>query len=309
VVALFQQYGLLLVAVIIVTGELGLPTLVPGEIALLIAGSQFVHSVPALIAAAILFGALDIAATSTIHLAARTAGNRLLLRLLSYVYHDAEGGRGMIDLWRRRLGGRDSVVVLVLRMIPVLRLYASITTGLIRIRFRDFVVGAAPASLIWASIPLVAGYLMRDQIAEVEQQYGLITYVVVAGSVLMVLLVLAGGWIRRTNSPSARVRRIRLVVGMAAVSSVLARLLMLVVFSRGLLTATSSALTVWVTSASLVALGLLWVANHDIRGIHLHEHSVQGLGRYRGYVWVGLMLIFSAITAWGVTPHPALVLL
>ena len=142
---LIAQYGVLVVALIIFAGEVGIPTLVPGEIAILIAGSQVVHSVPQLIGTMLLFGTVDIIACSTIHLASRTGGNRLLLRLLRKVQPHHDRHEEVIEGWRRRLGGRDQLVVFVTRLIPLFRLYASITTGLIRIRFRHFVGGAVPA--------------------------------------------------------------------------------------------------------------------------------------------------------------------
>lgn len=303
---LFAHYGLFLVALIIFAGELGFPTLVPGEIALLIAGSQFIHSLPILAGFAVLFGIVDIVATSTIHVASRTAGNRILLRLLGFVCQCDDQKEAMVGRWRRRLGGHDSLVVLVTRMIPMLRLYASITTGLIRIRFRDFIFGAAPASLIWASIPLTTGYLLRRQIAGVEHHYGLMTYLVVIASVLVIVLMVAGGWVRRAGSTGARLRRIRLVVGLAAVSGVLARLITLALYAHRLAPATASILSVWVITASIVALGLLWVATRDIRGIHIHEHRIPGIARYRGAVWVSLMLMFATVTAWGAVQYPPL---
>ncbi|HEX6508029.1 MAG TPA: hypothetical protein VF221_10385, partial [Chloroflexota bacterium] len=101
--ALIAHYGLLIVAIIIFCGEIGLPTLVPGEIALLLAGSQVIHSPSALVAAAVLFGSVDIVATSTIHVASRTGGNRLLCRLLRHLQRD-EPHEAVIDRWRGRLG-------------------------------------------------------------------------------------------------------------------------------------------------------------------------------------------------------------
>lgn len=304
--SLFAQYGLLLVALIIFAGEIGFPTLVPGEIALLIAGAHFIHSLPVLIGMAIVFGLVDIVATSTIHVASRTAGNRLLLRLLGCICQTGDHREAMVERWRHRLGGHDSLVVLVTRMIPMLRLYASITTGLIRIRFRDFVLGAAPASLVWASIPLTTGYLLRRQITGVEQHYGLMTYLVVIASVLVIVLLVAGGWVRRTPSTAARLRRVRLIIGLAAVSGVLARLVTLALYAHRLAPDITSILSIWVVTASLVALGLLWVATRDIHGIHIPEHRIPGIAQYRGAVWVSLMLMFGAVTAWGAVQYPPL---
>jgi membrane protein DedA with SNARE-associated domain len=179
---LIAQYGLVVVALIIFTGEIGLPTLVPGEIALLLAGSQLVHSWTALVAAALLFGTVDLVATSTIHVAARTGGNRLLRRALRLLQRDEEQHEEVIASWRRRLRGRDPLVVFVTRLIPVFRFYASITTGLIRIRIKDFLSGAAPAALLWAATPLALGYALRGEIAGIEGEYGVMIRVCIVGT-------------------------------------------------------------------------------------------------------------------------------
>jgi membrane protein DedA with SNARE-associated domain len=161
---LIAQYGLIIVALIIFAGEIGLPTLLPGEIALLIAGNQVIHSVPMLLGVIVLFAAVDLVATSSIHTASRTGGNRLLSCLLRMTCRKGTRPEALLEDCRRRLGGHDSVVVFVTRLIPVFRLYASIGTGLIRIRFRDFLAGAAPAALVWAAMPLTVGYVLRSQV-------------------------------------------------------------------------------------------------------------------------------------------------
>ena len=306
---ILAEYGVFLVALIIFAGELGFPTLVPGEIALLFAGAHFIHSVPALVIGAIAFGLIDIVATSTIHVAARVAGNRLLLQLLKYICPGDDRQRAMVERCRQRLHGRDSLVVLVTRLIPILRLYASVTTGLIRIRFRDFLLGAFPASMVWAATPLTAGYIFRRQIVGIEKQYGVMTYLIVASSVLMILLIVAGGWIRRAASPAATLCRLRLVVGLAVVSTLLARLLTLVLYAHRMAPATATTLSDWVGAAGLVALGLLWVATHDMQGIHKREHRASGMGRHRGLVWINLLLTLSAVTVWESIHYPGLLLI
>src|SRR5579864_1623242 len=176
---LIAHYGVLIVVLVIFAGEIGLPTLVPGEIAILIVGMQVVHSVPALIGAWLLFGVVDIIACSSIHLPCRTCGNLLLVRLLHYLQPNNKRHQEIIDGWRRRMGGHDALVVFVTRLIPIFRLYASITTGLVRIRFRDFVAGAVPASLLWAAIPLTLGYALGARAKGFEGQFPLMIHVVV----------------------------------------------------------------------------------------------------------------------------------
>lgn len=186
---LIAHYGLLIVVLIIFAGELGFPTLVPGEIAILIAGVQVVHSIPQLIGAWLLFGLVDIVACSTIHVVCRTCGNRVLLRLLRRLQPNRCKHEEVIEGWRRRLGGRDPLVVFVTRLIPMFRLYASITSGLVRIRMRNFLLGAAPASLVWATVPLTLGFIFRNDIHAMESHYGFMMQGIIMASIVGTILV------------------------------------------------------------------------------------------------------------------------
>lgn len=166
------QYGLPMVALIIYTGELGLPFFIPAELALLLAGSQLIHSPFALLGAAILFGLVDLVASCTTHLAARVGGNRLLVRLMRRFHRVVEKPQDKLQRWRGRLGGRDPLVIFVTRLIPILRFYASFTSGLLRLRLRDFLAGAAPAAILWTATPLTVGFLFRGDVAWLTRSYG-----------------------------------------------------------------------------------------------------------------------------------------
>ena len=305
--ALIAHYGLLIVVLVIFAGEIGLPTLVPGEIAILIAGVQIVHSVPALIGAWVLFAAVDIIACSSIHLACRTCGNRLLVRLLRCLQPTKKRHDEVIEGWRRRLGGHDPLVVFVTRMIPMFRLYASITTGLIRIRFRDFLAGAVPASLLWAAIPLSLGYALRAKAGAIEGQFPVLIHSVVISTAVILVASGVTAWVRSAGSRAAALRRLRLVVGLAAVGGALARLLLVAVhvdrvFSTPFVLPSAQAASIWVTILSLVALALLWIAAHDLRAIRTYRLKARSIGVMSATVWISLMLMFGALNSVAVVP-------
>lgn len=298
--ALISHYGLLVVVLVIFAGEIGLPTLVPGEIAILIAGVQIVHSVPALIGAWVLFGVVDILACSTIHLASRTCGSRLLLRLLRCLQPNRSRHEEVIESWRRRLGGRDALVVFVTRLIPMFRLYASITSGLIRIRFRHFVMGVVPASLLWAAYPLVIGYALRAQAGALEGQFPLIVHIVVVSTATILAGSVVMSWVRSASSRAAALRRLRLALGLAAVGGALTRLILVAVhvdriFGYRSVIPAAQAVSIWVTILSVVALALLWMAARDLRAIRAHRYRVRGMGAMSAAAWLSLMLMFGAL--------------
>jgi membrane protein DedA with SNARE-associated domain len=293
--SLIAHYGLIVVAVIIFCGEMGLPTFIPGEIALLMAGAQVIHSPPALAAAAMLFGVVDLAATSTIHTISRTGGNRLLCRVLRSLQGGERTHEEMMARWRGRLGGRDSLVVFVTRLIPIVRFYASITTGLIRIRVRHFLLGAAPAALLWAAVPLVAGYLLRGQLAGLESQYGTITRAVIAGSVAATVVAALVSALRRV--PSHGLRRIRAAVGLAVVFGAFARLTLAVSHSDvqhvRLLVPPVPTLAMWAGMMGALAAAIAWVSLHDLRLSRRHQAAACRIGAVGTVTWLGLLLVVA----------------
>ncbi|HKG24597.1 MAG TPA: hypothetical protein VKB09_03065, partial [Thermomicrobiales bacterium] len=104
----------------IFAGELGLPTGIPAEIALLIVGAYGVHSVPGLIGGLILVAIGDLCGTMTLFMAIRTGG----VRLLAIIRRRAGADPGSDDVFtrlRRRLHGHDSLAVFVGRLLPLAR--------------------------------------------------------------------------------------------------------------------------------------------------------------------------------------------
>jgi membrane protein DedA with SNARE-associated domain len=305
---LIAQYGLIIVALIIFAGEIGLPTLVPGEIALLIAGNQVIHSVPMLLGVIVLFAAVDLVATSSIHTASRTGGNRLLSCLLRMTCRKGTRPEALLEDCRRRLGGHDSVVVFVTRLIPVFRLYASIGTGLIRIRFRDFLAGAAPAALVWAAMPLTVGYVLRSQVGGMVAQYpAMMRYIVIASAGATVILCCIG-WLRHAGGRAAALRRVRFILGVLAVGGATARTLSLAFQEHGLAGHRLSipftpVFYVGVTLIGLMGFGLLWVAGHDLK-IICTRHRRAGFGKISGLAWVSLAALLALATT-GVGPSIA----
>lgn len=304
---LIAQYGLVVVALIIFTGEIGLPTLVPGEIALLLAGSQLVHSSTALVAAALLFGTVDLVATSTIHVAARTGGNRLLRRALRMLQRNEEQHEEIIASWRCRLGGHDPLVVFVTRLIPVFRFYASITTGLIRIRFEDFLSGAAPAALLWAATPLALGYALRGEITGIEGEYGVMIRLCIVGTLVMTVLTGAAWCLRRVSS--RELRRMRALAGLAVVAGISLRVLQatLVTGARhaGALNLSVPTLAAWASVMCALALTAGWIALQDLRIARGRRATSGRIGTLGTVTWVGLLLVIAGFATLVGVDHAA----
>jgi len=207
VASLIAHYGLPIVALIIFAGEIGLPTLIPGEIGLLIAGNQDIRTVGGLVLAIAVFGAVDLIATCTIHVAARTGGNNLLRKVVGRIGGRRRSPESVIHGYRARLGGHDSLFVFCARLIPIFRLYASIATGLIRVDFRRFLAGAAPAAWLWASIPLTIGFVLRSELGPVVSQYSTVTSYIIPASVALTAFIALVTWLRHRTVMTVVVAR------------------------------------------------------------------------------------------------------
>jgi membrane protein DedA with SNARE-associated domain len=219
--AIITHHGVPIVALMIFAGELGVPTGIPIEIALLLAGSYAVDSFPTLLLSLALVGLADFLGTSTLYLVARTGGVRLFAILLRRHTNTSD----VFTRWRRRLGGHDIPVIFVLRILPLVRMWASLGAGLLSLPVRAFVLGAAPASLVWAGLPLTLGYLLGPEIKSLTARVLLVshTLVVVVPALLGVAALL--WWLRRGHSLHARLLRGRSLAGILAGLGLLAYLI------------------------------------------------------------------------------------
>ena len=189
------------------------------------------------------------------------------------------------------------------------RLYASVTTGLIRVRFRAFLMGAAPASFLWAAIPLTLGYAMRNRLRLMEAQYPQLTHYVILASASVFITLGIVFWVKAGENKKAAFRRLRFLFGAAAVLGTLTRLVLVAIYgdrtlNSHFLAPSVSALSVWVTCLSLVAFGLMWIAARDLRIIRRY-HPAHGISLFRAGAWVSLMAVYCALNTVGVVAHPA----
>jgi membrane-associated protein len=248
-------------------GELGLPTGIPSEIALLIAGSYGVHSFSGLIFAIGLVALADVAGTTTLHLVSRTGGSRLLNRLL-----DRFGKRSeeTIGKWRSRLGGQDVAVVAVGRMLPLVRMYISIGAGLLQIRFRDFVGGAVIGALIWGGTPIALGYFFQGNVQQFTENYATLSHLIFVILPALTLSILVMWWVRRGHTRWVQLRRGRSATGIITASIAVVILIRALIFntdivSSGLAALHHTILTTWSIGLAAVAVALLSVSFNDLR--------------------------------------------
>lgn len=258
-------------------GELGVPTGMPVEVALMIAGAFAIHSYAELGAGLVVVMLADISGTTTLHLVARTGGVRLLTRLLRK--HE-ERSRAFLERWRVKAGGHDVGIVFVGRLLPIARMYMAIGTGLIRIPFRDYVIGASPAALIWAGIPLTAGYFLRADVNRVAKQYTRIEHVAMIIIPVLVAAILVAWWVHRGGTLRGRVLRVRSAGALIVVLGIVAYSVQSAwindeTVDHGLAGLPTPILWSWLGILAALAVGLLVVAISDFRlarKVFRHHH-------------------------------------
>lgn len=249
-------------------GELGVPTGVPVEVALFLAGAYVVHSPAGLLMALACIVAADLLGASTLYIAIRAGGSRLLNLVLR---GKQDKGLTVLQRWRERLGGRDIAAVCVGRLLPIARMYVTIASALAKIALPRFLVGSLPASLFWSGIPLFLGYLFRaDAIsiaAGATRAFNLLIIAVVACLVLVAVI----WWLRHSGSIRASLHRSRCVIG-AAVA--IASVAYLVVTGRDVIVATTdhlflptSLVELWMAILTVFCLALMVLAARDLRSI------------------------------------------
>ncbi len=302
--AMILSHGVPLVALMIFAGEIGVPTGIPIEVALLLVGSHSIHSLTGLLVALVLVTMADILGTMTLFQVARTGGVRLVSRFVRRA-KDAEA-HGRLDRWRRRLGGHDVVVVFVLRLLPLVRMWAAAGLGLARVDRRDFLLGAAPAALLWAGTPLTLGYVFRGNVQSFEARYTSVSHAILVAAPALILFAIIAVWIRNGGSSRGGLRRARLALGLGVGVGSVAFVIETVwqtpsAVDHGLLALPLPILVVWLVLLGVIALALLWMAYEDLRverATH-HQHTLEArlaIGELVGTIaWLGLLIVVGTI--------------
>ncbi len=258
---------MLIIALLVFAGEMGVPTGIALEVALLLAGSYAIHSFPALILGIILVSVADILGTTAIHVISRTGGRRAMLWVLR---HQSTWQHDVLDRWSNRLSGHEVMLVFLVRILPLVRMYISIGSGLLAISFKAFLQGAIPAAFIWVGVPMTLGYLFRDQVHEFAAEYTYAAYVILFALPALGVITAIAGWVRRGGFFRARLHRFRSALGFTVAAIGLAYLIMKV-WRLGEMVATGlGALSLlpiypWLLVLAALALALLAMAVIDLR--------------------------------------------
>lgn len=175
--------------------------LVPGGTMLLLAGiyaGQGVLDLPS----ALVLGWIGTFLGASIDYSIGRWGERTVLRALLRRPSFA-GVLGHAGAFLRRYG---LVAILVSHFVPQVRALVAVAAGMTRLPYARFALFEAPAALAWASVYILGGYWLADQIPLFEmllQRFGSVLAVV---GLSLLAARLLWPWIRRRRTPPAAER-------------------------------------------------------------------------------------------------------
>ena len=302
---LIEQYGPPLVALLVFAVELGVPTGIPIELALLAVGAYGIGSVPGMIVGLLMVAFADVAGACVLFWISRTGGTRLLGFFMKKTGNEESGET--FKRWHGKLGGRDSLAVFVGRTLPLMRKPTTIGAGIVGISFRSFLLGSIPAGFFGSGLPLVIGYLIQDDVQRFADEYTRLSHVLVLISPAIGLLVVSALWVRGGKSLGARFSRTRAVIGLTVIAIAVG----FAIYTgwknewandpaEALLP--TPLLELWLTTLGALVLVLLGIAVHDIRNSANARHAATGTDRpmlsstqaMLTIAWVGLVIAVGA---------------
>lgn len=278
-IGLITHQGLWAVVAMVFLAELGIPTFVSPKVALLLVGSASLHSPYGLIGGVICVSLANLVGAIVLHTAARTGGGALMRRL----GWERAGAAGYYQRWHQKMGGREAVAIFLGRIMPVVRMYVTVATGLIRVAPRTFVLSAGAAGVVWSGTPLVLGYLMRDNVQRLTAGESTFSRIFLLAVPLAGVVLALGCWIWRANSLRQALRRVRILAGSGAALGIVWYLVNAAranegAGSHGQASVSASVLVPSMTMlATIVAILGLW-ALIDLRA--LHRRALVRVPRY-----------------------------
>lgn len=200
--ALIATYGELFIFVVVLVEEAGLPLPLPSDLMLLICGSLVANgrlNLGLTLASVVVATVLGTAALYTL---ARWGGRSLVQRYGHWIRLDdarlqrAEARLQHRPLWRLTL----------FRLIPGLRVYSTITAGVLAVPRVDATLAFALSGTIWAAAWIGLGALLSPHLGSVITWQRRVEHLSSTGILIVVLLLVAGLLTRTYWSHTHRAR-------------------------------------------------------------------------------------------------------
>lgn len=186
---LITTHPLALVAAVLFFEELGVPSPIPGDFMMLLAGIQVRNGVFPLWLILVIEEGATIAGSTGLFLLSRRVGRSLVVRY-GWLLHLGPATLAKAEAAIRRQGGR---AVLVGRLIPGLRVITPVAAGVLGMPLRSFVPALAVGGFVYLLVVTLLGMLVGPLALAFFERVGLPT-----GALVSLGIVLVGWYIVRS---------------------------------------------------------------------------------------------------------------
>ncbi len=181
--AYITEYGYLTIFLLVFIQELGVPNPIPNELILLFAG--YLASIGTLsITGAVLTAVLaDAIGTITLYSVFYYCG-KVIMKHISRLLPSQKIKQLMAYLSKKGRWG-----VYIGRLLPLLRGYASVAAGLLRLPPREFIPVVVLSGLTWSGGYVILGYLLGPQWEKVSDYFGFKNSLLILLGVVIIYIV------------------------------------------------------------------------------------------------------------------------
>ena len=155
IAAYLMKYGCLALFIMVLLQETGFPNPVPNELLLLFSGYLCSRGIMSFILALASAVAADLSGTVTLYLIFRHAGDRILLKKPKWLPLPGK----TLEKLRTGISAGGNISILIFRLTPFTRGYASAVSGLIGIIPGVYLPIAVFTAMLWSFFYITAGYL------------------------------------------------------------------------------------------------------------------------------------------------------
>lgn len=183
--ALLMAYGYVLLFLVVLLEEAGLPLPLPGDLLLLYVGSLVTKGALSFGVAIGVVVTATLLGTSILYSLARRGGRPLLARYGRLLRINNE----RLARAERWLGRRVLIRLVGLRLVPGLRVYSTMAAGVLMVPRRHTTLSFAISGAIWACVWIGLGALLGPQVAVIGgylQRFSHLAGVVLGGGILIV---------------------------------------------------------------------------------------------------------------------------
>jgi membrane protein DedA with SNARE-associated domain len=187
------SYGYMAIFILVFLQEIGMPNPFPNELLLMFSGYLSFKGLlffPAVILTAL---TADFIGTNILYLVFYFAGSQIMKRKPGWFPISDR----MIDRLTSKISKGGYLSIFIFRLTPFTRGYTSVITGLLQITPMVFVPIALTSALLWATIYVLAGYLLGPSWNLFIQNIDSFKYLMIAVLVVALLLVILSWYARR----------------------------------------------------------------------------------------------------------------